>query len=60
MKIRDEFTKAAFIEYLISNPEERFGQTVVNFIRTNFDFIPSVFLQNEDGELLDMFYWESE
>ena len=46
MKIRDEKTKQLFIKYLEEHPDERFMQSVRNFIGVPF----LVLLEKDNGE----------
>lgn len=53
MKIRDEKTKQLFIKYLEEHPDERFMQSVRNFIGAPFLVVSGTI--PKEG---DTFYWE--
>ena len=54
MKIRDEKTKQLFIKYLEEHPDERFMQSVRNFIGAPFLVVTG----SVPKEGKDTFYWE--
>ena len=53
MRIRDEKTKQLFIKYLEEHPDERFMQTVRNFIG-----VPFLVASGTTPKEGDTFYWE--